>query len=591
MGRVKFATILLLTMQLGAQPSLKTVTVPLPAGLDTYVQDRQMLIVLGKALFWDMQVGSDARTACATCHFHAGADHRSQHQLASTTATVPMNVRLSTADFPFHLVADPTNNASQVLRTSSNVYGSAGSFHRKYTAINFDDGSDNGYDLADVAKFALDGLNLRQVTGRNSPSVINAVFNARNFWDGRARNVFNGANPFGASDTRSNVMAWRNGALGAERINLVNASLASQAVGPPMSSVEMAYDGLNWQNLGRRLLTLRPLAKQKVALDDSVLAPYVGTGGLGLAREYSYGALVQAAFRPEYWAATETIEGFSQAEWNFALFFGLALQQYQATLVSDDSPFDRFAAGDTSAMSAEQIAGLNVFRGRGGCAGCHAGSEFTRASVGALTNAGGGGRGGLNAGTDTGFFRTGVTPVGDDIGLGARDDFGQPLARTANAGQGAFKTPGLRNIELTGPYMHNGGQSTLEQVVEFYNRGGDITAGGTGPGVRRLNLSTTERASLVAFMKALTDDRVKYQRAPFDHPELCVPNGHIITVQTVDSRYTLSAADQWMKVRSTGKNGTSVPLQTFAELLEGIGDDGSRANTMSEACPAFSDLR
>ena len=56
--------------------SLKTVAVPEPPGLDQYVANRQALIVLGKAMFWDMQAGSDGRTACATCHFHAGADHR-----------------------------------------------------------------------------------------------------------------------------------------------------------------------------------------------------------------------------------------------------------------------------------------------------------------------------------------------------------------------------------------------------------------------------------------------------------------------------------------------------------------------------------
>src|SRR5579871_679343 len=57
-------------------PSLKTVPAPQPAGLSQYVQDTNALVVLGKALFWDSQTGSDGRTACATCHFHAGADHR-----------------------------------------------------------------------------------------------------------------------------------------------------------------------------------------------------------------------------------------------------------------------------------------------------------------------------------------------------------------------------------------------------------------------------------------------------------------------------------------------------------------------------------
>src|SRR6188472_3169333 len=79
--------------------SLKTVTPPLPTGLDRYVLDQAALVILGKALFWDMQAGSDGRTACATCHFHAGADHRVQHQLSGPDAV--MNLVLTTQDFPF----------------------------------------------------------------------------------------------------------------------------------------------------------------------------------------------------------------------------------------------------------------------------------------------------------------------------------------------------------------------------------------------------------------------------------------------------------------------------------------------------------
>ena len=64
--------------------SLKGIAVPQPAGLERYVADRQLLVVLGKALFWDVQVGSDGHTACASCHFHAGADHRITNQIAGS---------------------------------------------------------------------------------------------------------------------------------------------------------------------------------------------------------------------------------------------------------------------------------------------------------------------------------------------------------------------------------------------------------------------------------------------------------------------------------------------------------------------------
>ncbi len=577
--RLSLCSLFCATFFAQAQPSLKTIAVPQPTNTNQYIRNRQALTILGKALFWDMQLGSDGRTACATCHFHAGADHRSQNQLANPNFAFPANATLTSFDFPFHALSDPTSNNSRVLRDNSSIYGSAGSFRRRFTAINPASGSDDGFDLSDITAFSLDGLNLRQVTTRNAPSVINAVFNARNFWDGRARNTFNGANPFGLSDTRLNALAYRNNTLSDELVNATNASLASQSVGPPANNVEMAYDGLAWPALAQRMLALRPLATQRVAADDSVLA--------GLPTDLTYLSLVQQAFAPEYWQAPQGRDGFTQAQLNFALFFGLALQQYQSTLVSDDSPFDRFASGDPTAMTQQQIAGLNLFRGRAQCDTCHTGPEFTQASIGALLNNGPGQRGrGPNAGLDTGFFRTGVSLREADLGLGGVDDFGKTLAQNPNAPNviGAFKTPGLRNVEFTGPYFHNGGQASLEQVVEFYNRGGDFPAGGLGPNIRRLNLNANDQAALVAFMKALSDDRVRFQRAPFDHPELCVSNGHSALAQTSDPRFTLSATDNWVGIPATGKDGASVPLQTFSELLDGIGTDGTRAHSLSQAC-------
>src|SRR4051812_8687398 len=91
-----------------AQPplvSLKQVPVPQPTNIATYVKDQQALIVLGKALFWDAQVGSDGKTACASCHFHAGADHRMKNILAPPAAnptTVVVNQTASSSMFPFH---------------------------------------------------------------------------------------------------------------------------------------------------------------------------------------------------------------------------------------------------------------------------------------------------------------------------------------------------------------------------------------------------------------------------------------------------------------------------------------------------------
>src|SRR6476661_2593292 len=112
--------------------SLKNVRVPQPTNLAQYVRDPGALVVLGKAFFWDMQLGSDARTACATCHFHAGADHRVQNQLSNPLGDFPANYILSPGDFPFHQLADINNSGSTILRDSSMRAGSAGVFRRMF---------------------------------------------------------------------------------------------------------------------------------------------------------------------------------------------------------------------------------------------------------------------------------------------------------------------------------------------------------------------------------------------------------------------------------------------------------------------------
>ena len=189
-----------------------------------------------------------------------------------------------------------------------------------------------------------------------------------------------------------------------------------------------------------------------------------------------------------------------------------------------------------------------------------------------------------------GFFRTGVSPVADDVGAAGRDSFGMPLFPSARGDEarGVFKAPSLRNVELTGPYFHDGSQATLEQVVDFYGRRGDFPGDGNlGPGMNRIQMSSSERAAMVALLKALTDDRVRFERAPFDHPELCIPVGHAEAspgVLQVDDAARFSAADKWARIPAVGKRGNAVPLQTFDELLSGTGNDGSRPHTLTEAC-------
>jgi hypothetical protein len=355
-------------------------------------------------------------------------------------------------------------------------------------------------------------------------------------------------------------------------------------------------------------LTLSPLAKQRVAPDDSVLGALANTASPGLLPRYTYQSLIQSAFQPAYWNSDQLVDSggnllagrkapaantneFTQAEFNFALFWGLAIQAYEATLVSDNSRYDQFAEGNTQALSSQEQTGFNIFRRNGGCDNCHSGAEFTAASFSNIARRGVLQRGPNGLSVDTGFFRTGVRPVAEDIGLGGVDTFGIPFSIAVQQSTGAqppvngvFMTPGLRNAEFTGPYFHDGGQATLEQVVDFYSRGGDFPAGGTGPGIRRLNLSPDDRAALTAFLKSLTDDRVRFERAPFDHPELCVPIGSDVAQTSSDPRFPLSAVDKWAGIPPVGANGNPVPLQTFDELLQGIGTDGSRAHTLADSC-------
>jgi len=158
------------------------------------------------------------------------------------------------------------------------------------------------------------------------------------------------------------------------------------------------------------------------------------------------------------------------------VFLGRALASYVRTIQSGDSPFDRFMAGDRSALSAEQQIGFRVFRGRGLCTTCHTGATLT----------------------DEKFHNTGVAWNGEVF----RDD-----GRAAITGQvddrGAFKTPTLREVARTAPYMHNGSLQTLDDVVDFYVRGGRQNPN-LDPELMPLKITAAEKTALAAFMRALT---------------------------------------------------------------------------------------
>lgn len=546
--------------------SLKGKKVPEPSNLYTFVKNKEAAIALGKSLFWDQAIGTDGEAACATCHFSAGADNRLDNQLAPAPTADGFHTRrpnetLKLDDFPFVKFSDILKNDSDEdpTRDVRDVAGSQGVFFAKFISATPGAPKDNTELLNDPI-FNVNGLNVYQVTRRNAPTVINAVFNLRNFWDGRAQTIFNGVNEFGKRDPQAGVYVTFDGKPKKIAITINDASLASQAVGPILSTVEMSSVTRVRPEIGKRVLPRRMLAGQTVAHNDSVLGKYTDGDGL----RFTYEQAVKYIFNDRLWNSTETvwIEGkeYSQMEANFSLFFGLAVQLYEATLVSDETPFDKYAEGDASAMSESAQRGFAVFMGDGKCIACHDGALFNggpdrKNALGATERLERMIMGdGQQAVYDNHFYNIGVTRTEDDLGVGGTDPFGNPLsfARLAQKGvsefywkeldnpnltvspservavDGAFKTPTLRNIALTGPYFHSGSYATLRQVVEFYNRGGNFPNNNRADfdaDIEKLGLTDQQMDDLVTFMEALTDPRVKTHAAPFDHPSLTVADG------------------------------------------------------------------
>ena len=796
---------------------LSTVSIPPVLGLEGIVADKTAAIELGKALFWDMQAGSDDIQACASCHFNAGADSRainsvnpgqpggdSTFQMGAATAGTPgpnYHYKAGTpgagfggyhdGDFPFHNLSNPDDKFSSVNSDVNDVSGSQGVFSTKIGQIITTTGTapvgpgpvpialqgstvtptvntnTAGSTLGLVRGFSGSGLiqpvsprtiapttpatvtdstevdtslvdqvfsypdpnnsnariNTRQVTGRNTPSVVDAVFNFRNFWDGRAQNICNGANPFGSRDQQSHLLIIKDGTLTSTFVNMQNSALCSQALGPILSSVEMSAAGRNFPQVGKKLLARTPLARQFVNPTDSVLGALSKAPGKGL--NTSYTKLIQQAFMPEWWQFAQhvciggdgAIKGtvdpaqgqacgantteYSQMEFNFSLFWGVAIQMYESTLVADQTPMDKYLeqqqtysligdnhsnsytlhlkpgidpytvsviqldptrdasdqdvysfddgfgrfigtgldgtidyASGTMVLNFEvppvsqipikiaysvgptpltqgQLRGLTIFQTKGRCVVCHGGPELSNAAVDTV------GpeplermiMGDLSVRVyDTGFYHIGVRMGAEDAGLGGADPVaGLPLSqaeylrqqvcngaianvivpgrRTEGISQapmncndeiartGFFKAPQLRNVALTAPYFHNGSQLTLEQVVEFYNRGADFNITSElsimDPDIAPIGLTLQDKQDLVDFLRnGLTDRRTVVQAAPFDHPQLFTPNGHPgdangYPVQS-DGAHPGQATNQLMIIPATGRDGGK-PLPTFLD--------------------------
>ena len=479
--------------------------VPIPSQIGSVVSDQTAAARLGKALFFDMSVGSDGVQACATCHFHAGADDRTKNQIDPgltrvagdrngdvrgfsqavgapdvTFEVLGPNQTLVRNDFPF--VRDIGDGANVVdvggviepaQGNSNDVTSSQGVKLTDFVRVIAGARVDQGIARFDPV-FHAGTQTVRRVEPRNTPTMINAVLNLFNFWDGRANPIFNGVNPFGVQDPKARVFAASGTSIVQETLALDNASLASQAVGPPLSFFEMSFgDGAanarTFREVGRKLLPMQALTVQAVASDDSLLSNLRHPTGVGLTKSYS--ELVRAAFQPRYWSSNKLIffpvsgspqiidpsgvvdpsRTFTLMEANFSLFFGVAVMMYERTLIADRTPFDRWMEGNGSSVSgfgSHELAGLNVFVGKGSCVNCHGGPEFTNASV-HNTEAGKNVIEPMLMGDDhaavydNGFYNIGITPTLDDLGRGGGNPFGQPLSSSR---QFLFEALDIQNI-------------------------------------------------------------------------------------------------------------------------------------------------
>lgn len=153
-----------------------------------------------------------------------------------------------------------------------------------------------------------------------------------------------------------------------------------------------------------------------------------------------------------------------------------AIATFERTVLSGNSPFDRFAAGDRSALTREQIQGLKLFK-KTGCVNCHEGFNLT----------------------DNAFHNIGV-------GMDAEHpDLGRYMITKKATDWGAFKTPGLREVAQTAPYMHDGSLGTLEEVIDYYDRGGNKSKN-LHPLMKPLHLTPEEKKALISFLNSLSGE-------------------------------------------------------------------------------------
>ncbi len=294
------------------------------------------------------------------------------------------------------------------------------------------------------------GLNV-QITPRKAPSALDAWFFEELFWDGRATTTF--------VDPVTGTVAIETGG-----------ALESQAAGPPLSSLEMSCEGYSWPAIASKLAAATPLKFASQIPEAMALA---------LSQHPTYPSLFQWVYGTPDVTARRIV---------------FAIATYERQLRSDQTPWDRFNAGDSAALTPDQQAGLALFNVKARCSKCHAPPLFT----------------------DNKFH---------NIGARAPDlDAGRSSISQDPADLGKMKTSSLRNVGLraAGGLLHfgTGNGATLRSVLGVYRQGGTDHEN-IDPEIRPMNMPDYEFEQLLDFVQnGLTDARAAAELPPFDRPRL-----------------------------------------------------------------------
>lgn len=287
----------------------------------------------------------------------------------------------------------------------------------------------------------------RQITARSAPAAIEAAYAPELFWDGRAGRTF--------VDPETGQTRIVNGG-----------SLENQALGPLLSPVEMAHEGRGWADVAAWLRRVEPLGSAtRLPLDVT-------------------NAIVARPSYPELFAAA-----FGDPAIN-AERIAFAIATYERTLIPNQTPWDRFVAGDPNALTPGQQRGWNFFR-NSACSACHAPPQFTNNT----------------------FRAIGLRPPGED--LGRQEVTGNPGDR------GRFKVPTLRGVGRKTSFMHNGRLATLQDVIAFYRPNNPDRFPDNVDPLLPVPVPPQEQPPLIDFLSnGLTDPRVAGETFPFDRPNL-----------------------------------------------------------------------